>query len=57
MAQVYITMLLLFAIAILICSYLVGKRDQTPLTKSIRYIMIAAPVTMIAYAGALLATA
>lgn len=55
MRNVYTTLLLIFAVAILICSYVIGKRDKTPLTKSIRNIMIAAPLTMAAYAGALLA--
>lgn len=54
MRDVYTTLLLIFALVILICSYVIGKRDRTPLTKAIQYIMIAAPCTMAAYAGALL---
>lgn len=54
MRNVYATLLLIFALIILICSYVIGRRDKTPLTKAIRYIMIAAPCTMAAYAGALL---
>lgn len=55
MRNVYTTLLLIFALAILICSYVISRKDKTELTKSIRYIMIAAPLTMIAYAAALLA--
>ena len=55
MRDVYTTLLLIFAVAIFICSCVIGKRDKSQLTKSIRYIMIAAPCTMVAYAGALLA--
>lgn len=54
MRNVYTTLLLIFAVAIFICSYVIGRRDKSQLTKSIRYIMIAAPCTMVAYAGALL---
>lgn len=54
MRNVYTTLLLLFAVLILFCSYVIGRRDKTPLTKSIRYIMIAAPCTMVVYAAALL---
>lgn len=54
MRDVYATLLLIFALVILICSYVIGRRDKTPLTKAIRYIMIAAPYTMAAYAGALI---
>lgn len=56
MRNVYTTLLLIFAAVIFICSCIIGKRDKTPLTKSIRYIMIAAPCTMAAYAIALLVT-
>lgn len=52
--NVYTTLLLIFAAVILICSYIIGKRDKNPLTEAIRYIMIAAPCTMAIYAGALL---
>lgn len=38
---------------ILICSYIISRREQTPLTRSIRCVMLAAPCTMAAYAGAL----
>ncbi len=55
MRNVYVTLLLIFAVVILICSYVIGKRDKSELTKAIRYIMIAAPCTMAVYAGALLA--
>lgn len=55
MRNVYTTLLLIFALAILICSYVISKKDKTELTKAICYIMIAAPLTMAAYAGALLA--
>lgn len=56
MRNVYTTLLLIFALAILICSYVISRKDKTELTKAISYIMIAAPFTMAAYAGALLAT-
>lgn len=56
MRNVYTTLLLIFALAILICSYVISKKDKTELTKAICYIMIAAPLTMAAYAGALLAS-
>ncbi len=56
MRNVYTTLLLIFAIAILICSYVISKKDKTELTKAICYIMIAAPLTMAAYAAALLAS-
>ena len=56
MRNVYTTLLLIFAVAILICSYVISKKDKTELTKAICYIMIAAPLTMAAYAAALLAT-
>lgn len=55
MRNVYTTLLMIFAAAILICSCIIGRRDKRPLTKAIRYIMIAAPFTMAVYAGALLA--
>lgn len=55
MRNVYTTLLLIFAAAIFICSCVIGRRDKRPLTKAIRYIMIAAPFTMATYAGALLA--
>lgn len=55
MRNVYTTLLLIFAAAIFICSCVIGRRDKRPLTKAIRYIMIAAPCTMIAYAAALIA--
>ena len=55
MRNVYTTLLLIFAIAILICSYVISRKDKTELTKAISRIMIAAPFTMAAYAGALLA--
>ena len=55
MRNVYTTLLLIFAIAILICSYVISKKDKTELTKAISRIMIVAPLTMTAYAGALLA--
>ena len=55
MRYVYTTLLLIFAAAIFICSCIIGRRDKRPLTRAIRYIMIAAPSTMAAYAGALLA--
>ncbi|MDE6639819.1 MAG: EAL domain-containing protein [Acetatifactor sp.] len=54
MRDVYTTLLLIFAVAIFICSCVVGRRDKRPLTKAIRYIMIAAPCTMAAYAAALI---
>ena len=56
MRNVYTTLLLIFALAILICSYVISKKDKTELSKAICYIMIAAPLTMSAYAGALLAS-
>ncbi|MDE6580327.1 MAG: hypothetical protein K2K41_07325, partial [Ruminiclostridium sp.] len=56
MRNVYTTLLLIFAFAILVCSYVISKKDKTELTKVICYIMIAAPLTMAAYAAALLAT-
>ena len=56
MRNVYTTLLLIFAVAILICSYVISKKDKTELTKAICCIMIAAPLTMAAYAAALLAT-
>lgn len=55
MRNVYTTLLLIFAVAIFICSCVIGRRDKRPLTKAIRYIMIAAPCTMAAYAAALIA--
>lgn len=55
MRNVYVTLLLIFAVVILICSYVIGRRDKSELTKAIRYIMIAAPCTMVLYAGALVA--
>lgn len=55
MRNVYTTLLLIFAIAIFICSCIIGRRDKRQLTKAIRCIMIAAPCTMAAYAAALLA--
>ncbi|MCM1192220.1 MAG: EAL domain-containing protein [Butyrivibrio sp.] len=57
MRNVYTTLLLIFAAAIFICSCVIGRRDKRPLTKAIRYIMIAAPCTMAAYAAALIAPA
>lgn len=56
MRNVYTTLLLIFALAILICSHVISKKDKTELTKAISYIMIAAPLTMVAYAVALLAS-
>lgn len=56
MRDVYTTLLLIFALAILICSYVISKKDKTGLTRAISYIMINAPLTMVAYAGALLAS-
>lgn len=55
MRDTYTTLLLIFAVVIFICSCVIGRRDKSQLTKAIRYIMIAAPCTMAAYAGALLA--
>ena len=55
MRNVYTTLLLIFAAAILICSYIISKKDKSELAKSICRIMIAAPLTMAAYAGALIA--
>lgn len=55
MRNIYMTLLLMFALVILVCSWIIAKRDKTPLTRSISYIMIAAPCTMVAYAWALLA--
>lgn len=55
MRNVYTTLLLIFAVAIFICSCVIGRRDKRPLTRAIRYIMIAAPCTMAAYAAALIA--
>lgn len=55
MRNVYTTLLLIFTIAILICSYVISRRDKSELTKAISRIMIVAPLTMAAYAGALLA--
>lgn len=55
MRNVYTTLLLIFALAIIICSYVISKKDKTELTKAISYIMIAAPLTMVAYALAILA--
>ncbi|MDE7230984.1 MAG: EAL domain-containing protein [Oscillospiraceae bacterium] len=49
MRNVYATLLFIFAIAILICSYIISRKDKTELTKAIRNIMVAAPFTMIAY--------
>ena len=54
MRNIYTTLLLIFAVAIFICSCVIGKRDKRPLTKAIRYIMIAAPCTMAIYAAALI---
>lgn len=54
MRDIYTTLLLIFAVAIFICSCVIGRRDKRPLTKSIRYIMIAAPCTMAVYAAALI---
>lgn len=54
MRNVYTTLLLIFAAVILICSYIIGRRDKAPLTRAIQYIMIAAPCTMTLYAAALL---
>lgn len=53
MRNVYTTLLLIFAAAIFICSCVIGRRDKRLLTRAIRYIMIAAPCTMAAYAAAL----
>lgn len=50
---VYTTLLLIFAIVILICCHVIGRREQTSLIRSIRCVMLAAPCTMAAYAGAL----
>ncbi|MDE6596839.1 MAG: diguanylate cyclase, partial [Oscillospiraceae bacterium] len=55
MRNVYTTLLLIFAAAILICSYIISKKDKSELAKPICRIMIAAPLTMAAYAGALIA--
>lgn len=55
MRNIYTTLLLIFAIAILICSYIISRKDKTELSKSICRIMVAAPLTMAAYAGALIA--
>lgn len=54
MRNIYTTLLLIFAVAIFICSCVIGRRDKRPLTKAIRYIMIAAPCTMAVYAAALI---
>ncbi len=54
MRNIYTTLLLIFALAIFICSDVIGRRDKRPLTKAIRYIMIAAPCTMAIYALALI---
>lgn len=54
MRNIYTTLLLIFAVAIFICSCVIGRRDNRPLTKAIRYIMIVAPCTMVAYAAALI---
>lgn len=54
MRDVYTTVLLMLALAILVCSYSMGKRERTPLIRAIQYIMIAAPCTMAAYACALI---
>lgn len=56
MRNVYTTMLIVFAAAIFVCSWVIGRRDKRPLTKAIRYIMIAAPCTMTAYAAALISS-
>lgn len=55
MRDVYTTLLLIFAVAILICSYVISKKDKTELIKAISYIMVAAPLTMVTYAAALIA--
>ncbi|MDE5860147.1 MAG: diguanylate cyclase, partial [Oscillospiraceae bacterium] len=55
MRDVYTTLLLIFAAAILLCSYIISRKDKTELAKSICQIMIAAPVTMAAYASAIIA--
>lgn len=54
MRNIYTTLLLIFAVAILICSYIISRKDKTELSKSICRIMVAAPLTMAAYAGALI---
>lgn len=54
MRNIYTTLLLIFAVAIFICSCVIGRRDKRPLTKAIRYIMIVAPCTMTIYAVALI---
>ncbi|MDE5965234.1 MAG: EAL domain-containing protein [Lachnospiraceae bacterium] len=54
MRNIYTTLLLIFAFAIFVCSNVIGRRDKRPLTKAIRYIMIAAPCTMALYALALI---
>ena len=56
MRNVYTTLLLIFAAAILLCSYIISKKDKTELAKSICRIMIAAPLTMAAYASALISS-
>lgn len=55
MRNVYTTLLLIFAAAILLCSHIISKKDKTELTNAIRRIMTAAPLTMVAYAAALIA--
>ncbi len=52
--NVYTTVLIFFAAAILICSWVFSRRGKNALIKEIRWIMIAAPCTMAAYAMALL---
>ena len=55
MRNVYTTLLLIFAAAILLCSFIISRKEKSELSKSICRIMIAAPLTMAAYAGALIA--
>lgn len=49
MRNVYVTLLFIFAVSILTCSYIISRKDKTELTKAIRNIMITAPLTMITY--------
>lgn len=55
MRNVYTTLLLIFAAAILLCSYIISRKEKSELARSICRIMIAAPLTMAAYASALIA--
>ncbi len=54
MRNVYTTVLVFFAVSILVCSWGISRRGKNALIQEIRWIMIAAPCTMAAYGMALI---